>query len=70
MLRPYASTVRGGPGGAGQRLAHALRLGHGGGERDDLILVGVVQRGQVLGIVQRGDDRGGIGRGAWADFGF
>ena len=50
------------------RLAHALRLGHGGDERDGLVLVGVVERGEVLGVVERGNDGGGIGRecvGGW-----
>ncbi len=40
------------PGGVGQRLAHALRLGHGRNECHGAILVGVVQHGEILGVVQ------------------
>lgn len=44
-------------GGVGQRLAHALRLGHGRKEREGALLVGVVQRGEVFGVVQGEHDR-------------
>ena len=40
------------PGGAGQRLAHALRLSHGSKECKRSLLVCVVQRGELLGVIE------------------
>src|SRR5262249_47725199 len=40
----------------GQRLADALRLGHCRKERESTILIGMVERGELLGVVQGGHD--------------